>query len=66
MYNCTYSKYCMYTVQYKYQFPSKLTAQQLLHIWHRIKDDRMENSIKGIQIWHCAFATSIILCSTPT
>ena len=33
---------------------------------HRIKDDRMENSIKGIQIWHCAFAASIILCSTPT
>ena len=24
----------------------------------------MENSIKGIRIWHCAFAASIILCST--
>ena len=24
---------------------------------HRIKDDKMENSIKGIWIWHCAFAT---------
>ena len=33
---------------------------------HRIKDDRRENSIKGIRIWHCAFAASIILCSTPT
>ena len=33
---------------------------------HRIKDDRMENSIKEIQIWHCTFAASIILCSTPT
>ena len=33
---------------------------------HRIKDDRMENSIKGLRIWHCGFAASIILCSTPT
>ena len=37
-----------------------------VYINHRIKDDRMENSIKGIQIWHCVFAASIILCSTPT
>ena len=36
--------------------------------WHyRIKDDRMENGIKGIRIWHCAFAAcKYILCSTPT
>ena len=34
--------------------------------YHRIKDDRMESSIKGIRIWHCVFAASIILCSTPT
>ena len=33
---------------------------------HRIKDDRMESSRKGIRISHCAFAASIILCSTPT
>ena len=26
---------------------------------HRIKDDRMENSLKGRRIWHCAFAASI-------
>ena len=33
---------------------------------HRIIGDRMENSIKGIRIWHCGFAASIILFSTPT
>ena len=25
-----------------------------------------EHRIKGIRIWHCMFAASIILCSTPT
>ena len=36
------------------------------YVAHRIKYYRMENSIKGIQIWHCAFTASIILFSTPT
>ena len=26
---------------------------------HRIKDDRMENSLNGRRIWHCAFAASV-------
>ena len=34
---------------------------------HIIEDyKKIENSIKGIRIWHYAFAVSIILCSTPT
>ena len=35
----------------------------LMDVNHRIKDDRMENSIKGKRVWHCTFAASIILCS---
>ena len=30
-----------------------------LELFHRIIDDRIEKSIKGRQIGHCAFATSI-------
>ena len=48
---------------YHKKIPNSLFS---VYINHRIKDDRMENSIKGTQIWHCAFAASIILCSTPT
>ena len=49
----------------KVTLKSPLSAY-LLTLAHRIKNDRMENSVKGIRIWHCAFAASIILCSNPT
>ena len=44
----------------------KLMALLRMSPGHRIKDDRIENSITGIVIWRYVFAASIILCSTPT
>ena len=40
-------------------FQESLSILSYSYSTHRIIIDRMENSIKGSRIWHCAFAASI-------
>ena len=56
----------LYVPKSKSYIPLHPLQPQQTILYHRIKDDRIENSLKGIRIWHCVFAASIILCSTPT